>query len=240
MSCRIIYLNSDTRFVIDGVRNSATGLLIDDADVLLTLLDADGAEIAGEAWPVTMTAVAGEPGSYEYLLPDTLVAQDGDDGEAFIEITDGTLETELTVEVTFETRDAASLDWTSQREMEMMFGASNVSKWADLDNDEDVTKIAQRIVWAAREATEDARSRLRGSPASLITCAPRALRLAVTKLAGVLLYEARGIVDSSDEEGRHRLSSHRKQADLFFRRVIAGQIDVSPGDVTSYPRVVPE
>lgn len=240
MSCRVIYISSDTRFLLEGVRHSATGLPIADADVELTLFDADDVEIAGETWPVVMTPVTGSDGDYEYTLPDTLVAEDGDTGTAVVTIDDGNgLQATLRLAVSFEERDDTSLYWTSRSELDLLFGSDNVDKWADLDNDGDASKITDRIDWAVREATEDARLRLVGSPvvASRLSCAPRPLRIAVTKLAGVLLYEARGVVDTSDEEGRHRLTTHRKQAEVFFRNVRAGQLVVSD-HVSAYPRIV--
>ena len=54
-----------------NLRDSITGVLDDSASVALTIFDADGAEVAGETWPVSMTSTGA--GLYRRLLPASLV-----------------------------------------------------------------------------------------------------------------------------------------------------------------------
>lgn len=131
--------------------------------------------------------------------------------------------------------------WTSREELNSMFGETNVDQWGDLENTGNASLIANTINEACEDATDDARSRLRNSAAGTIVVAPRILRRNVTRLAGMLLYESRGVSDAPDSgEGKHRLAYSNKRADAFFRAVQAGQIQLT-GAVppTSYPFAVP-
>jgi len=234
----VLYLDTDNVYRVDGVKNSQTGEFINDAVVTLTLKDADGVEIVGETWPLTLDYVAGSDGSYQAALTDALELVDGETGTAVLEIDGDSLQTTLELPIQFATRGQASLAWTSSSELYAMFGRTNVRKWADLENIANEDDISLRLQWAIDEATEEARMQLTDSPVDLpnMVSAPRPLRIAVTRLAGVFLYEARGIKDTSDEEGKHRLSSHKKAAQTFFQRVQAGQLRIDAGS-TSYPVV---
>lgn len=133
--------------------------------------------------------------------------------------------------------------WTSRNELNKMFGKSNIDQWADIENEQDPDDIAEKIDWAVVAGTDEAKSRLRGHAPGVIAIAPESLRTATTRLAGVMLYEARGVKDTGDDEdGKHRLKYHQDRAEMFFRRVIAGQIRLTDQDteVTRYPRFVPD
>ena len=128
--------------------------------------------------------------------------------------------------------------WTSRSEIERMFGEDNVRQWADLENTQDATKIATNVQDAVANATYMSKAQLEGSLAGAIVVAPKVLRYHVTMRAGVILYEKRGIQDTSDEEGKHRLSPIRARADKWFVRVLAGQIRLGTA-LTMHPIVVP-
>jgi hypothetical protein len=135
------------------------------------------------------------------------------------------------------------VSWTSREELEDLFGATNVEKWANIENTASADSLVQRRVESACVwATADAIDRLRGRRAGSITIAPRALRLAVTRMAGCQLYEARGIKDTVDDaEGRHRLKYHRDLALQWYRALLAGQIrleGLADDDITVIPKVV--
>lgn len=219
-----VLLGVDQVFSVDGIQNPLTLAYITDATVNLTLLDSNGDEIAGQVWPLAMAYVADSNGKYQVALPATLVADDGERGTASIEITSGAYSATLSLDVDYQDYDQTQLDWSSRTELDYLFGRKNIDQWADLDNEQDATHIAERVRWAVQAASEDARLRLKNGPIDVeemgSACSP--LRIATTRLAGVLLYESRGVVDTSDEKGSHRLQAHVKAADQFFRQVNAG------------------
>lgn len=225
MSRIVLYLDNDNNLLLRGVHTTSPKAYVNDAVAEVTLKDENGDELAGQAWPLTLVYVTGSDGDYEGTLDDAIVAEAGDVGtlELHLENADASLIGNIEFEYVIAQR-VGTEQWTSRLELERMFGATSVAKWADLENLAVAADIIERIDWACREATEDARLRLKGSPAGLLRNAPRPLRIMTTRLAGVLLYESRGIVDTSSEKGEHRLSRHEKMADEFFRRVQAGQL----------------
>jgi len=127
-----------------------------------------------------------------------------------------------------------------------IFGSDNVDAWADLDNDQDATKMAARIAEAIDDAEADLHDRLRGGPYTIPISGGAAsttmARLANT-LAGVLLYEARGVVDMDPETGQpiDRLAAHRKRVVVTVEQIRSGErvLDAAlDGDVSTGPSVV--
>lgn len=129
--------------------------------------------------------------------------------------------------------------WTSRQELELLFGATPISQWADVENTNNPQYIQAKIDWAVRVATSDAKSRLNGSIADGITNPGDMLRAMTTALAAVWLYTARGVKDTSSDEGRFRLSWARKKADDWFNDVVAGKIELLEATPpTQYPVVI--
>lgn len=239
MSCTKLYVDNDNNVRLDGLINPANGEFVNDAVVELTLLDAAGDEVAGQAWPLTLSYIAASDGNYEGVVESTVVAEEGDTGTMQITATRGALIAEFELEYEFAERDDTTLYLTSKREMQDMFGVTNVNTWADLENEGDAADISRRINWAVREATEEARTLLLGSVALDGGCYNDSmLRMAVTRLAGVLLYESRGVKDTADEEGRHRLKWHRDRARLYFQQVQAGQLRIRGENAENVPAAV--
>lgn len=53
---------------LTGLTNGVTGELISDADVTVTVVNAQGNVLPGETWPLTVAPVEGEPGTYRATL----------------------------------------------------------------------------------------------------------------------------------------------------------------------------
>lgn len=123
-------------------------------------------------------------------------------------------------------------------DVEMVFGATNVEKWADVDNDEDATKIADRIDWAIEEASERIDTRMRGGlyevPFSVPY--PRTIVTLVARLAGITLYDARGITDPETPDA---LTPHRDLVEKGIGELLSGKarLDLTPA-TRQYPTVV--
>jgi len=110
-------------------------------------------------------------------------------------------------------------------DIEQMFGPVNVTKWADLDNDRDADKIAARIAAMIDDASNEIDDRLRGGSYEIpFGTAPKTVQLLAARLAGVLLYEARGVEDFESETGKpyHRLQWHRDRVDRVLSQIRSG------------------
>ena len=67
-----LYLNNDNTLEVAGLQNAVTGQYINDATVEVTLRDADGDEVAGQNWPLTLSYVTDSDGIYRGTLEDDL------------------------------------------------------------------------------------------------------------------------------------------------------------------------
>ena len=126
--------------------------------------------------------------------------------------------------ITLAKKTTADVLWTTRLELETMFGRTNVMQWADVENSRNEETIRQAICAACEDATDDAKSRLSGGACGTVVVPNRTLRRMTTRLAAGLLYEARGVHDTSDENGRFKLKWSLDRADKWFKQVLAGQI----------------
>jgi hypothetical protein len=117
-------------------------------------------------------------------------------------------------------------------DIEALFGAANVAKWADLDGDQDPQKISARIAAAIAAAGAYVEDRLRDGPYAIpltpldgSPCVTMVNMLA--QWAGVWLYGARGVQDADPSpRGRHgvpadRLAWHRHDVETKIRQIHA-------------------
>lgn len=131
--------------------------------------------------------------------------------------------------------------YCTRTDVELVFGRNNVLKWADLDGDEDDDFIENRIttmIALAHEQTNDA-LRAGGYIVPVADPVPTSLSYQVAALAGVLLYESRGAIDSENDDGTHRLTPFRRRwaayiKDLLGQRVI---INASKAVASNAPQV---
>lgn len=115
-------------------------------------------------------------------------------------------------------------------DIEDVFGIQNVAKWADLDNNEDADAIDSRIARSIAYATARIDAALSGGVfripiANADATIPTLINDVAANLAGVWLYESRGVVDM-DPEGRpqHRLKWARDNALAMLGQIQAGQL----------------
>ncbi len=98
----------------------------------------------------------------------------------------------------------------------MIYGRTNVDRWADLDNTGNTSDIGSRISHALSVAQSEVDSILAGSPivVPIIGTVPTLIQDVTATLAGVLLYEARGAQGISTENGQvlHPYSFRRSWA----------------------------
>ena len=133
---------------------------------------------------------------------------------------------EAGVSITFTTTPTL---YASRTDIEQLYGSDNVEKWADLNNNEDSDEITERINRSLTVATNDMNDILRGSRYSIpITDTGAAITLVdlCANLAGVWLYESRGVEDFDVETGRsfHRLAYMRDRAEKKLKAIAANRI----------------
>lgn len=129
-------------------------------------------------------------------------------------------------------------------DIEAVYGATNVAKWADLDNDADAVKIAARIAAAITYAEAYLNSALYGSRYQVpFTTAPTIIVDMCAKSAGLWLYESRGAQDVSPDTGQpvHRLAFLKSEIHHKLRAIKSGGLPLyNVGPVaTNVPFVAP-
>lgn len=124
-------------------------------------------------------------------------------------------------------------DYCARTDVEEKFGATNVATWADLDADQDAGKITSRIAACITKASEDVDARLYQGPYDLPFDAtpdtPSIIEDIAAALAGVLLYESRGIADFNPETGApmNKLGFHRTNAFKRLRQLRLGVLVIA-------------
>lgn len=117
-------------------------------------------------------------------------------------------------------------------DIEQIFGTTAVAKWGDLNNNEDVDEITSRINYRISIADSFMRSTLRNSAWVLPEegdTIPPILAYYTACLAGVLLYEGRGVQDyDARGNAQHQLSFHKKSVEDFVKGVLFGSVSLAP------------
>lgn len=117
--------------------------------------------------------------------------------------------------------------YAAESDCKIIFGKHNIEKWADVDNAKDAAAIESRIEWALALAEETVNNRLRGGPYAVPFSEPAPLVVTdvTARLAGVLLYEARGVTDfSPNGDVIHQLKHHKDHVQKFFEDVHKGRL----------------
>lgn len=112
-----------------------------------------------------------------------------------------------------------------------IFGEENVNKWANIDNLPDgaplTAHIIARCAWALALAAAKIDDTLDGCDYTIPFTATYPLQIvdANARLAGVLLYDSRGIVDA-DEAGNaiHALKPHEDKVRALLQQIKSGKI----------------
>ena len=138
-------------------------------------------------------------------------------------------------------RKVGTRAYSGSADVEAQYGIDNVSKWEDINNNENAAEITARITFAIVEADDMIDSMLRGGPYTIPWTSPPVGIVSLSAMyAGVWLYSARGVTDY-DSEGKavDQLQHHRKLFSERIRDILAGryQPEAYPTVVKSYPEV---
>ena len=117
-------------------------------------------------------------------------------------------------------------------DIEQVFGTVSVAAWADLNNTGDADEITARINYRIVMADNFIRSVLDNGPWVMPVegdSIPSILVYNTAALAGVYLYEARGVKDYNPQGfAQHQLSYHKKNVEDFLKGVLVGSISLKP------------
>ena len=142
--------------------------------------------------------------------------------------------------------------YSGRTDIELIFGKTNTKKWADVDNEstpeetQEPDAIGERICWALNQAYEHINDRLLGGyytvpfANTVDVPLPQQIRSMSARLAGVMLYDARGIVDATGEPATDTITPHRKMVDKFLTGLLAGTVQLSLAQTVAYPDAVPD
>ncbi len=121
--------------------------------------------------------------------------------------------------------------YSARADVEIRFGSSNIADWADLNSNDVAAEITARIAWAIAEADESIDDSLRDRKyavpiVGLGSGQPKAIIMLSSTLAGLLLYESRGVQDVDPDTGSpiHRYAHLKRQAKNTLQGIIAGRI----------------
>jgi phage gp36-like protein len=133
------------------------------------------------------------------------------------------------------------MDYCTRADIESLFGADNVAKWADLDSDQDATKITARITKAIIYAQADLDSRLMGGPYIVpFTTAHAVITDLTARLAAIWLYKAHGTTDTTSDEGKTRMTAEKAEVSKTIKELLSGQrrVDLPRSCLASGPIVI--
>ena len=131
--------------------------------------------------------------------------------------------------------------YCTRTDIENLYGTANVSKWADRENNQDTGQITARITLAIGIVSSFIDAYLRDIYDTPFATTPDVVKNIAVLLAGVELYEGRGVEDFNPETNLpfHKLAWHRSRAmrDLQYLKSGVLKLDFSPA-ATTVPTVI--
>ena len=119
----------------------------------------------------------------------------------------------------------AGFTYAQRLNIEQIFGRTNVFKWADINNDQNASDVAIRICWALNVASNRITDRLTGGPYTMPFQQPYPEQLVeqTARMAGVLLYNSRGMVDVDDDD-TDPITNHQDQVKEFVLDILSSRL----------------
>ena len=119
-------------------------------------------------------------------------------------------------------------DYCARSDIENVFGVDNVALWADMNNNESVTEIAARVVWAISAASNELDDLLRSTSYRIpfktgAGVTPETIEDLTAHLAGVRLYENRGVDEIREGQPIHKLLWARQHVEQAIAEIKSGQ-----------------
>jgi hypothetical protein len=131
--------------------------------------------------------------------------------------------------------------YTNSHNVEQQYGIDNVHKWCAIDDTDEAVDYGRRMYAAIAAAESEMDDSLRSSAYTIPFTAPipAVVTEIATALAGVRMYEARGVTDFDPESGQpqHRLHFQKKEAWKRLAMIKAGQLRLDADATVRYPEV---
>lgn len=118
------------------------------------------------------------------------------------------------------------LYYAERIDIELAFGSTNVSKWADVENTDNATEISDRICWALKNSHYKINDKLTDGlyVIPFVVPYPAQITMCCAKLAAVYLYDSRGVTDmQQDGKAKNQMSFFRKECDEYLRGLLSGR-----------------
>lgn len=113
-------------------------------------------------------------------------------------------------------------------DIEKRFGRTAVEKWASMEGTTSRADVAVKIATALVDAETEVNDALRGGPYAIpFTTVPRRITQETARLAGVILYEARGVELEDESDDAETIANHRKQIMDTLRGIKHGNTQLS-------------
>lgn len=181
-------------------------------------------------------------GVYEGLIAGDIDVDAGDSIKVVVTAVWGAITKAKTVWLlALNDEETPCVAYPTRADVEAVFGLENVKKWADLDNDEDDGLIEARVQWACCEASAWLDDQLRAGPYEIPFAAPypRQVIGVAARVAGVKLYESRGVTDVNvDGDPIDSLQVHREAAEAFVAGIMRGTLRLNLTRAAHTPGVV--
>lgn len=114
-------------------------------------------------------------------------------------------------------------NFATSADIDNVYGKVNVDRWADINNDANVTTIATRRSWALSIATEEIQSLLAGGKYDTsFSSVPKFIVFLTAMKAGILLYDSRSVLNAIDVEDR--FTRYHKEFKRYVRKIKSGQM----------------
>ncbi|MDO4628224.1 MAG: DUF1320 family protein [Planctomycetia bacterium] len=127
--------------------------------------------------------------------------------------------------------------YTTRNDIELVFGARNVQRWADLDGDENETQIEARIQNVCELASAEIEDILRNRRYVFPLVRSKTLCDLVAKMAGLHLHDSRGVIDNTSTE-TDIVSRIRKEVEQKITHIRTGEILLEGERYGNAPQVV--
>ena len=111
-------------------------------------------------------------------------------------------------------------------DLQQIYGINNIHDWANLDNDNDPTKIANRVTWAIARGYDYILGRLnKRFDISTFVTYPSVIFQLIAKRAGIELYTSpRGIVDG--DAATAQLNAISLEIEARLDQILSGQLQL--------------
>lgn len=221
-------IGADEIITIDKliVPNSNPPQYVDNATITWTLKDSSGNTVGTGNY----TYISGSNGEYQTVIPSTVTTLlTANAAYTLASNVTATGYVSLFTDTYYaQVPQSAQFSYCVRTDLENIYGAVNIQKWADIDNDGVSTKIDARINWALQLSYDYVNNKLEGGPYAVpLTGSYPMIITCQAQLATGYLYESRGLTNY-DPDGKpiHQLKQGMDWANNILLQLRGGTIRI--------------